>query len=72
MRPSPDTGEELQSSKVRGKEFGEMRNNQGAGKSLASRGIVYFRTSPGSNGSAVHARGIWDIPQGLGARQSAV
>ena len=72
MRTCLVIGEEPEKSKARNMESVKMRDNEGAGKSLASRGIVYFRTSPGSNGSVVERQRDLRNPQGLGARQSAV
>jgi hypothetical protein len=72
MRTYQGIGEETEKSKARNMEFAGMRDNEGAGKSLVSRGIVYFRTSPGSNGSAVERQRNLRQSAGLGARQSAI
>jgi hypothetical protein len=72
MHARLDIREEPEKSKARNMESVEMRDNEGAGKSLASRGIVYFRTSLGSNHSVVERQRDLRNPQWLGARQSAV
>jgi hypothetical protein len=70
MRTCLDIGEETEKSKARNMEFAEMRDNEGTGKSLVSRGIVYFRTSPGSNRSAVERQR--NLKQSAGAQGAAI